>query len=894
MAVCVAVAAGLFVCLPLFAQDVPVPSSQTVLIRSGQPLLVREVSAPWRHLPGALEGLGPNNYLYLGRALGPGDFSLAASLSIRNLAPSTAAVVINGDSYLGFEGAGGELFATGPIFGNRFRFLGPSASLLVPDRPFVLQISRRGNEVVCAIDGKTVASGTLFSRKLAVIAFRPWRSTMSIVDVTATGRTADLPDEPPKRTQPVTYTLPVVDISAETERQVIVESTPGQYLGHPTTVLLADGRTIFCTYPLGHGGPSAVLKRSDDGGLTWSERLPVPENWATATNCPCLHRLTGPDGVERLFVLEGRGRMRQSVSLDSGRTWTPFEPNGLHAIVAPITILPISGGRHLALYHRGQGDRDVPPLVIMQAISSDGGLTWHDERQVLAMEFADPCEPALLRSPDGRQLLCLMRENSRRYNSLMMVSDDEGQTWSRPVELPASLTGDRHLARYAPDGRLVCCFRDMAEGSPTKGDFVAWVGTYEDILAGREGQCRVRLLNSPVKGDLGYPGLEVLPDGTFVATTYAVLRPGEKQSVVSVRFKLSEVDEKLRQMPVQRPVFVSGTEGYHTFRIPAILQTPGGTLLAFCEGRRHGRSDTGEIDLVLRRSMDGGETWGPLQVIWHGPGNTCGNPCPVVDRNTGVIWLAMTHNLGEDTESQIIAGNSKGTRTVWICCSDDDGLTWTPPQEITATTKLPEWTWYATGPGVGIQRRSGRLIIPCDHVVAGSLAHGSHVIYSDDHGKSWHLGGVVGDTVNECQVVELADGSLLINMRNGRGTDSHFRAVSRSTDGGMTWSPITRDPALLEPVCQASLISLGGDELAFSNPASRTRDAMSVRLSRDGGKTWPARRLLYAGPAAYSCLCTLNDGRIGCLYERGVKHPYETIVFTTFSRKWLEDGEKHL
>lgn len=855
---------------------------------------MRELGARWRRLPGKLEGSGEGNYLYLGRALGPGDFTLRALVVLRNLSRSAASVVINWESHVGFEGAGGEVFTSGPIFGNRFRSLGPSAPFLRANSPFVLEITRRGHQVRLIIDGTPLTTGTLRPEKLAVIAFRPWRSTMSIIDAAATGPTAELPPEPPKRARPVTYTIPTVDLSAETERQVVVESTPGQYLGHPTTVLLADGRTILCTYPLGHGGPSAVLKRSEDGGLTWSERLPVPENWATATNCPCLHRLTGPDGVERLFVFEGRGRMRQAVSLDNGLSWTPFEPNGLHAIVAPITIVPISGGRHLAIYHRGEGDRDVPPLVLLQAVSSDGGLTWHDERQVLAMELANPCEPALVRPPDGRQLLCLIRENSRRYNSLMMVSDDEGQTWSEATELPASLTGDRHLARYAPDGRLVCCFRDMAEGSPTKGDFVAWVGTYEDILAGREGQCRVRLLNSPVKGDLGYPGLEVLPDGTFVATTYAVLRPGEKQSVVSVRFKLSEIDERLRQMPEECVVFASGTEGYHTFRIPAVIQTSSGALLAFCEGRRNGSSDTGDIDLVLRRSTDGGATWGPLQVVWNDAGNTCGNPCPVVDRDTGTIWLLMTHNLGEDREGEIIAGTSKGTRTVWVSHSDDDGVTWTAPEEITANTKLAEWTWYATGPGVGIQTRTGRMVIPCDSVVAGSMAHLSHVIYSDDHGKSWHLGGVVGEGVNECQVAELSDGTLVMNMRNGRGSQSHFRAVSRSTDGGLTWSPILNQEPLIEPVCQASLISLGEDQLAFSNPASRTRDAMSVRLSRDGGMTWPARRLLYAGPAAYSCLCALADSRIGCLYERGVKHPYETIVFTVFTREWLEEGERHL
>lgn len=344
------------------------------------------------------------------------------------------------------------------------------------------------------------------------------------------------------------FSIPTIDISAEKERQVVVESIPGQYLGHPTTVLMGDGKTIYATYPLGHGGPAAVLKKSGDGGLTWSERLPVPDNWRTATNCPCIHRLTGPDGVERLLVLEGIGAMRQAVSLDGGGTWTPFEPNGLHCVVAPITILPISGGRHLAVYQRGHDEKDKSPLTVWQSVSPDGGLSWGPEQLVAAVERADPCEPGVIKSPDGKQMACLMRENQRKLNSLLTVSDDEGETWSKPVELPKALTGDRHLPRYALDGRIVVPFRDMAKGSPTYGDFVAWVGTYDDIVNLREGQYRIRLLSSPKKVDLGYPGLELLPDGTFVATTYAVLAAGEKNSVVSVRFRLDETDAKARAM----------------------------------------------------------------------------------------------------------------------------------------------------------------------------------------------------------------------------------------------------------------------------------------------------------------------------------------------------------
>src|SRR5262245_25460061 len=184
------------------------------------------------------------------------------------------------------------------------------------------------------------------------------------------------------------------------------------------------------------------------------------------------------------------------------------------------------------------------------------------------------------------------------------------------------------------------------------------------------------------------------------------------------------------------PVFTAGQEGYHTFRIPSVIVTPKGTVLAFCEGRKAGRGDSGDIDLVLKRSRDGGATWSKLQVVWDDGANTCGNPCPVIDRSTSTVWLLLTHNLGQDRESAIVDGKSQGTRTVWVCHSADDGLTWTRPVEITATTKKPTWTWYATGPGVGIQLRDGRLVVPCDFKEAGTKAQYSHVVTSDDHGKS--------------------------------------------------------------------------------------------------------------------------------------------------------------
>jgi sialidase-1 len=362
----------------------------------------------------------------------------------------------------------------------------------------------------------------------------------------------------------------------------------------------------------------------------------------------------------------------------------------------------------------------------------------------------------------------------------------------------------------------------------------------------------------------------------------------------------------------QVDVFVAGQEGYHTFRIPAVIRAANGDLLAFCEGRKGGRGDTGDIDLLMKRSTDGGRTWGATQLVWDDAANTCGNPCPVLDESTGTLWLLLTHNLGTDRERDIAARTAKGTRTVWVASSTDHGATWTKPVDITATTKDPSWTWYATGPGVGIQMKSGphagRLVIPCDHNYDDEAEKkhlsGSHAIYSDDHGATWKLGAPIRPKVNECQVVELFDGrgTLLMNMRSNHGRN--LRAQATSADGGASWSALS-DTALIEPVCQGSIVrhapvarSMAGADAAgssmagaasgvllFSNPAAKTRTNLTVKSSADEGKTWRELLVLHPGPAAYSCLVSLSPQEAGCLYERGEKGPYERITFARFEVK---------
>ncbi len=348
------------------------------------------------------------------------------------------------------------------------------------------------------------------------------------------------------------YSIPIVDISGQKSRQVVVDREKGQYLGHPTTVLLEDGKAMLIVYPKGHGKGPIVYKRSTDGGRTWTGRLPTPENWATSKETPTIHRITRPDGSKRLLMFSGLYPIRIARSDDDGKSWTPLEPIGdFGGIVAMGSLETLKNGDLMALFHddgrflRNSGK--TGPFVVYKTISRDSGLTWSQPVAIARHPSAHLCEPGLIRSPDGKQIAVLLRENSRKMNSFLILSDDEGRTWTEPKELPGSLTGDRHVGKYAKDGRLFISFRDTTRQSPTKGDWVAWVGTYEDIINGREGQYRVRLMDNTKGADCAYPGVEVLPDGTIVTTTYGHWEPGEAPYIVSVRLRLDELDRARKE-----------------------------------------------------------------------------------------------------------------------------------------------------------------------------------------------------------------------------------------------------------------------------------------------------------------------------------------------------------
>ncbi|GAA3712572.1 sialidase family protein [Streptomyces tremellae] len=331
----------------------------------------------------------------------------------------------------------------------------------------------------------------------------------------------------------------------------------------------------------------------------------------------------------------------------------------------------------------------------------------------------------------------------------------------------------------------------------------------------------------------------------------------------------------------------SGTSGYHTFRIPAAVAAPGGTLLAFAEGRRDSAADDGDIDIVLRRSTDGGCTWAPLQVVADAGGGTAGNPAPVVDPATGDVVLLSCGTVGGATEQEIVDGAvSPAARRVYVQRSTDDGATWSPRRDITADVKRPGWNWYATGPGHAVALRGGprpgRLLVPANHSLASGGSSGGHALYSDDSGATWHIGYVADEpgTVNESTLTELADGTVYVNARD-MGGGATARDSAYSTDGGRSLAaPFTAQPDLAGPQVQGSVLRADDGRLLFSGPADpASRRRMQVRTSPDGGRTWRPLWTVSEDPAGYSDLVQLTPSEVGLLYETGTADSRETITY---------------
>lgn len=347
-----------------------------------------------------------------------------------------------------------------------------------------------------------------------------------------------------------------IDLDSHAARQVVVDREKSQYLGHPTTCLLEDGKTMLCVYPKGHGRGAIVYKRSTDGGLTWSDRLPTPASWATSKEVPTLHRVVGPNGTKRIIMWSGLYPARLAVTENDGAKWSELKPVGDWGgivVMGFVEALQTGKGHYLAMFHDDgrfftKDGKKAREFKLFKTFSKDGGLTWSFPEVVYQSSEVHLCEPGCIRSPDGKRMAVLLRENARRKNSHVIFSDDEGRSWTEPREVPLALTGDRHTGKYGKDGRLFISFRcrspkQSAAKRPFEGDWVGWVGTWDDIVNGGNGQYSVRLKDNTKGYDTTYPGVEVLPDDTFVVTTYGHWEKGEQAYILSVRFTLDELDK---------------------------------------------------------------------------------------------------------------------------------------------------------------------------------------------------------------------------------------------------------------------------------------------------------------------------------------------------------------
>jgi sialidase-1 len=364
-------------------------------------------------------------------------------------------------------------------------------------------------------------------------------------------------------------------------------------------------------------------------------------------------------------------------------------------------------------------------------------------------------------------------------------------------------------------------------------------------------------------------------------------------------------------------LFEAGKDGYTLYRIPGIVATPPGTLMAYCEARKGSGDDWSAIDILMRRSTDGGKTWEqPRKLVDPGdrvPKNpvalrqksgkegdvTVNNPVAIIDRKSGIVHFLYCIEYA---------------RCYWMH-SEDDGKTFSQPIDITGTFEKfqPEYAWkvLATGPGHGIQLHNGRLVVPV-WLSTGTVGHGHRpssvsVIYSDDHGRTWNRGEIVAAdpkplNPSETVVVQLQDGRVLFNIRHE--AEPHRRAISISPNGATGWSPLRYDDQLPEPICMASIIryseqpAQSKNRILFANPHNpdnRQRKNLTIKLSYDEAKTWPVAKTLEPGVSGYSDLAAGPDGTIYCFYERGSvdTNHFKTkyLCLARFNLAWLTDGK---
>lgn len=666
----------------------------------------------------------------------------------------------------------------------------------------------------------------------------------------------------------------------------------------------------------GHPPSPFSMYRSKDDGKTWQKVDDVTIHEDVNGNIPSLHMCEAGMTLEhgahsgRLIrparVYGSPNNYNTAIySDDGGQNWYPTAPFP-ELRTGEGSVAELSDGSLLYDSRINATAQDRPePTKRRFAWSHDGGDSWDDWRIMDVLpdgpeDMVYGLMGGLTRLPvQGRDILIFSnvdnsssdaytykgREFSDRFSGrrrgTVWASFDGGQSWpiKRLVyEGPfaySSLAAGR--AGTASQGWIYLQFEGGPRGHHSDGQMarfnLSWV------------------LNGQLTGD------GELPEDIYEIRSALQERPGPESDERLLTLPASFCDS---ESPVlfEKDIFYQGMDGYHTFRIPALIEAPDGTLLAFAEGRRDSPRDNGDVDTVLRRSFDGGKTWQPTQIVWADGTNTCGNPTVVVDQIKERIWLFMTHNIGTDTQRQISTGTSEGVRTIWSCYSDDNGDTWSEPVNRFEEVQPADVRWDATGPGNGIQLlhgpNKGRLVIP---------ANGRN-IQSDDHGRTWYEGTRLPAGTSEATIVELNSGTLMRNSRATGGLRDHrCRIVNYSDDQGQSWSDLQVRDDLPCPICQASVVmhkipGLGERVLLFANPSKYEDDdstshdrrlRMTVRKSHRDGQVFENSKVVFPRDAAYSSIAGMSEGQIGLLYENGNDWPYRRITFSKFSPEWIKD-----
>ena len=705
--------------------------------------------------------------------------------------------------------------------------------------------------------------------------------------------------------------LPVIDISGEANRHVIIASgTESAYQGHPSTLLLADGKTMFCIWSIGQKGNAGSMAVSHDGGLRWVRMdNKLPSGFKSHINYQSIYRMMDMQtGKIRLWVFSAKPNMPRIMSIDGGKTWSEEPPLGLDCVMTFSSIVRLSDGNYLGFYHR----RENGTLKVIQTKTEDGGMTWSKPLVIADIKGEGPSEPYVFRSPNQKELCCLMSENTEKERSLLMFSKDEGKTWSEPVPAPHGLTGDKYQGVYTNDDRLVLAFLDKASDSPTNGQFVAWVGTYNDIRNDKPGEYRIKLLNSYNGGDCVYPGIEILPDGTIIATASIKYSNDEnKPSIVSTRFKIQETDameanylannSSVANVPAyfQMQTLFKVKEGENAVRIPNIVIAQDGTVMAFARGCNS-----------LRKSKDNGKTWSP-------------------EEDLTLKGVSGSNVIVDDVTGDIIILSTSKTNAC-LFRSKDNGDTW-KREDIVIN---PNAMGHGAAPGnvpinvgamsVGITLKygehKGRLIVPGRvQPPDGSNAQEYWMynyntsMFSDDRGKTWQVSYGIMTGTGEGTLAELSDGRIYYNSRSHMSIDDK-RRIAWSHDGGNMYVDWYASDDLYETgepfyykygskpsygMC-AGLVRIPDgvvdtkDVLLFSIPDWKGgwRYQMTVWASFNGTATWPVKRLIDQGYSSYSSLAADKNGLIYLLYESGDKQygKYGQINVAVFNLKWLLEG----